>query len=305
MCAPAIVLHAMDIDKNKQNVISNENKIRSALEKVKKLELAIFKLLPSNFNDPGLSAAIAYGCLLDEIPESELENDSQWTKFLKEAQRFVNNAIGLLESHVYNVKSSPLKKMANDVSVFLGDSPRIYLNKDEMNLVLDIAKEEPCTGTLMIEKDNFVHVKVSDSFIQKIKEILPKIGFEGCEPPSEKGAHVTVIAPRAEPKAEFGKIQQEIATWKSNNIEFEIKGAYEVTPDEDSRLFKILALELECAQLEELRQSGGLSAKFRNHPFHITLATVLRKPATINVTSLNDFLQSGGTYKTNFLKLIR
>jgi len=121
----------------------------------------------------------------------------------------------------------------------------------------------PHEGTLVVGRDGFVYLKVSDEYINELFPILDleKEGFR--KPPffrtgKSPGAHISVFykQERIHPK-ELGR-----------TFHFNIKKVEIVQPN---KWDEFAILKVESPELEQLREKYGLSPKLKGHDFHITI----------------------------------
>lgn len=130
----------------------------------------------------------------------------------------------------------------------------------------------PPKGTLEQTEKGFVYLNVSDDYILQLYPFL--LGNESALeiPPyftkDGIGAHITVV-----PSSEFIEkgiylLEEEIG----RELRFTTTGIYSVKPDGWASVKHIWYLSVYCPELENFRQSKGLSPKVNDHDFHITIA---------------------------------
>jgi len=122
----------------------------------------------------------------------------------------------------------------------------------------------PLKGKLMMKSDGFVYIKVDDEYIHTLFPMLQlqEKGFK--EPPyfrsvDAPGAHISV----------FYKDEHIIPQEIGETFHFELKQIVIVQPSNHT---SYAVLQIESAELEELRKKYGLSPKLHGHEYHISLA---------------------------------
>lgn len=131
--------------------------------------------------------------------------------------------------------------------------------------VVDYARQNlPAEGQLMVKSDGFGYLKVDDAYIHSL---FPMLGLEQDgykEPPyfrteEAPGAHISVFY------VNENIIPEEVGYY----FHFELKQIVIVKPSKET---SYAILQVECPELEKLREKYGLSSKLFGHEYHISLA---------------------------------
>lgn len=138
--------------------------------------------------------------------------------------------------------------------------------------VVEKAQTFQHTGTLKQKDNGYLYLEVSKEFIA---EILPLIEAEGkMVPPkhykSKKGigAHISVMYENEQIQNEIWKIKE-----LGQEFSFSVKELRTVKLTKDNKMKKLWLLAVDAPELEQLRQSYGLSPLLKGHAFHITICT--------------------------------
>jgi len=137
--------------------------------------------------------------------------------------------------------------------------------------VIEMALSFDNFGELKQKDNGYLYVNVQDEFIG---EILPLIECPGrIVPPrhysSKKGigAHVSVMYENERISKEIWEIAE-----LGNTYTFDVTELRSVKiVNRDGHMKKLWLIALDAPQLEELRESYGLSSKLKGHDFHITI----------------------------------
>lgn len=126
---------------------------------------------------------------------------------------------------------------------------------------------------ILKQKDNgYLYIEVSKDFIA---EALPLIDAPGkIVPPrhytSKKGigAHISVMYENEQILNEIWEIKE-----LGQEFTFTVMELRTVKINKDNKMKKLWLLAVAAPELENLRESYGLSSKLKNHDFHITIGT--------------------------------
>lgn len=148
------------------------------------------------------------------------------------------------------------------------------LNIPNLNEVL---QDIQLYGTLQYGSDDneigLLYLKVADQFFEAF---LPLINNENIEVgSSDLGAHISVMRYSMGDTIEDMENLPEIG----NTYNFKVKYFATVKPDHDMKWDRVWLLTVESSELEDLRESYGLTRKLHDnqHDFHITIAVKLVK----------------------------
>jgi hypothetical protein len=154
------------------------------------------------------------------------------------------------------------------LSLFAADDFQVEYQPQVIETVVQI----PQKGILKQKDNGYLYLEVSKDFIA---EVLPLIDVPGkIVPPrhytSKKGigAHISVMY-------ENEQILNEI--WEINELgqefTFTVMELRTVKLNKNNKVQKLWLLAVAAPELEQLRESYGLSSKLKNHDFHITIGT--------------------------------
>lgn len=126
---------------------------------------------------------------------------------------------------------------------------------------------------ILKQKDNgYLYLEVSRDFIA---EALPLIDAQGkIVPPrhytSKKGigAHISVMYENEQIMNEIWEIKE-----LGQEFTFTVMELRTVKLNKDNKMKKLWLLAVAAPELEELRESYGLSSRLKDHDFHITIGT--------------------------------
>lgn len=123
-------------------------------------------------------------------------------------------------------------------------------------------KNLPSHGVLRQNKDGYAYVKVNDSYINELFNII-KLDNSYKRPPyfrrkDSPGAHISVAY--SDEKVRFKEV--------GSSYSFELR---EINIVEAKKNYYVV-LNVFSPQLETLRKKYGLSRKLKDHEFHITIA---------------------------------
>jgi len=138
---------------------------------------------------------------------------------------------------------------------------KYLLSSSYMRKVAGDAKTYELNGKLKQQDDGYVYVDILDSIMQPFVSLIDE---DVEKPPSDLGAHITVISAEECPSEEILELGEDIP--------FVLKGLEKVNPDGWDEMKNVWFLSLDSPRLEEIRKNYGLSAKHKGHNFHITVA---------------------------------
>ena len=136
---------------------------------------------------------------------------------------------------------------------------------DPKGEILHIVQSElPHEGVLIRKEDGYIYLKVDDNYIHDLYPLIHLSGFRkphSLDRPHPIGAHISVFYENEGKK--IGEIK-------------ELKQIFKFTPE---KVLKVKAgktqwivLQVQSAELENLRKEYGFSPFLQDHPFHISIA---------------------------------